>query len=392
MGDKKRIWITSAWFPTSEDTSGIFVKEQAESLSRAGFDMLLIAVEYYTLLGYFKRMLGKKPKYLESETVRLKVIRVIFPLPLRFSKNPELAMKRKILNRIEKVMKSWSVKHGGPDLIHHHCLSDNAYVAEHLSNQFSVKYVFTEHSNYYSDQELNKFNNWEKFEDRQRFVKGAVERIAVSDVRAKAYANIYSAAFVTIGNVINPIFEEAGTFEKNPDKFVFICAGILEKRKRQDLLLNAFALAFPSDISVELHFAGSGRMRGEYEELAHQLGIGARVKFLGLLDRESLRDAFDCASVGVLTSDQETFGVVLAEAMARGLPVISTKSGGPEEIISPEMGIVVPVGDAHAVACALMNIRTNYDEYDRETIKNYSLSRFSEKSIVERLSNVYRLT
>jgi glycosyltransferase involved in cell wall biosynthesis len=93
----------------------------------------------------------------------------------------------------------------------------------------------------------------------------------------------------------------------------------------------------------------------------------------------------------VLSSDAETFGCVLVEALASGKPVVATRCGGPEDIVNrPELGEMCPPGDAQALAHAMSKVALNLGEYDPNAIHADAVSRFSYGVIAEKLEHVYR--
>lgn len=81
-----------------------------------------------------------------------------------------------------------------------------------------------------------------------------------------------------------------------------------------------------------------------------------RVTFAGDLDESALGAEYDRADVFVLPTFYEGYGMAVAEALARGLPVISTSTGGIPGLIADGAGIVVPAGDARALAAALSRV------------------------------------
>ena len=100
------------------------------------------------------------------------------------------------------------------------------------------------------------------------------------------------------------------------------------EKKGQADLLRAFAERFAGDPSVRLGIGGDGPERGRLHELAGSLAIAEQVDWLGALDRDGVRQAMCEADAFVLPSRLETFGVVVIEALACGLPVVATRSGG----------------------------------------------------------------
>jgi len=131
-----------------------------------------------------------------------------------------------------------------------------------------------------------------------------------------------------------------------------ITVGRLAYQKDHHTLLRAFALA-RSRLDARLVLVGQGPLRDELTALARELGISDRVIFAGWQQNPFAWMAN--ADLFVLSSRFEGFGNVIIEAMACGLPVVSTDCpSGPGEILAGgDAGILVPVGDAQALADAM---------------------------------------
>jgi len=97
--------------------------------------------------------------------------------------------------------------------------------------------------------------------------------------------------------------------------------------------------------------------------LAAGLGISDQVRFLGEVDDEVLRELYAVSALYVLPSDEEGLSMVIQEAMASGLPVISTDCGGPSTIVREGVtGRLTPVGDAGALANTIQTTLGNPNE------------------------------
>jgi glycosyltransferase involved in cell wall biosynthesis len=125
--------------------------------------------------------------------------------------------------------------------------------------------------------------------------------------------------------------------------------------KDQAMLLHAFARVAEARADVDLLVVGDGRLRPDLERLADRLGLGERVRFLGV--RSDVPDLLQAADVFALTSVSEAASLTLLEAMASGLPVVVTAVGGNPEIVRQgREGFLVPRGDAPAAAAALLRL------------------------------------
>jgi glycosyltransferase involved in cell wall biosynthesis len=155
--------------------------------------------------------------------------------------------------------------------------------------------------------------------------------------------------------------------------FVILFCGKLTTWKRPQDLLQAFASLFnsggesESDSSAYLVFCGEGPLRKTCEADARSLGMAERVRFLGFVNQLQLPEVYAASDLLVLPSEFETWGLVLNEAMACGVPaVVSDRVGARLDLISPGItGEVYPVGDAKALAGVLRSLISHPDDRKR---------------------------
>jgi glycosyltransferase involved in cell wall biosynthesis len=131
-----------------------------------------------------------------------------------------------------------------------------------------------------------------------------------------------------------------------------LCVGRMDDpRKNISLLLEAFS-RLPAELAqVELVTAGSGCPPADYWALVERLGLGDRVRHIHRPETDELVSLYQHATVFALSSDEEGLGVVILEAMACGVPVVATRCGGPDGIITEGRdGFLVPLDDAALMA------------------------------------------
>ena len=108
--------------------------------------------------------------------------------------------------------------------------------------------------------------------------------------------------------------------------------------------------------SVERHPATAARLRDMLRDLLPADGLEGRVAFAGELDASALAELYDSADLFVHATLHETYGMVVAEALARGLPVIATATGAIPSLVGADAGVVVAPGDSDALARALSSV------------------------------------
>lgn len=152
-------------------------------------------------------------------------------------------------------------------------------------------------------------------------------------------------------------------------------------RKNLDTVLQALVQV------PDLHLAVVGTAEGSpYPQLAAQLGLSQRVHFLGY--RSDVSQVMQAVDLFVFPSRYEPFGLVVLEAMASGLPVITATTTGASELITPECGVVLPDSeDAQALAQALLylkndsELRKQMGQAAREIAEQYSWTTMAQSYI-----------
>jgi glycosyltransferase involved in cell wall biosynthesis len=136
-------------------------------------------------------------------------------------------------------------------------------------------------------------------------------------------------------------------------KMIFACRQLFP-RKGIRFLISAAAQLRARHPELQLLIAGDGFERPELEKQAADLGIGAVTKFLGWTANADLPQYFRACAVSVIPSLEEGFGIPAAEAMGCEVPVVASDAGGlPEVVDNGVTGLVVPKGDAAALAQAI---------------------------------------
>ena len=134
-----------------------------------------------------------------------------------------------------------------------------------------------------------------------------------------------------------------------------LCVGSVSPRKGQDVLVRALARirALPWSCLCAGSLTHTPEFADSVMELARTLGLEDRIDFPGELGAPELDTLYHSASLFVLATHYEGYGMVLAEALARGLPVLSTRGGAVPDTVPCEAGVLVPPGDEPALAAAL---------------------------------------
>lgn len=192
--------------------------------------------------------------------------------------------------------------------------------------------------------------------------------------------------------------EQRASFRRSlglrPESLLVGSVGELKREKGHDDFLRAAASISRAAPDAEFVIAGadtskSGEHLSALVKLAQQSGIGERVHFTGWLgDIAPMLAALD---LFVSASHTESFGLAIAEAMGSGLAVVSTATDGAREIITEGTGLLVPVGDAEAIAQAALKLLRNPEERQRLAAhaRRSARQRFSLEQMVNATEQIY---
>ena len=176
------------------------------------------------------------------------------------------------------------------------------------------------------------------------------------------------------------------------DEFAWLAVGRLEKVKDYETMLRAFAVALDTDVAQMLLIAGAGSQQRQLEELAEELGISDRVRFLGV--RGDISRLMQAADGFVLSSVFEGMPVVMLEAAASGLPMVATRVGGNAEVLPHEQrNRLAPARRPRELGLAMQRLACMSDGERRamgEAARVFVLSHFGMGAILDQWESLYR--
>lgn len=168
----------------------------------------------------------------------------------------------------------------------------------------------------------------------------------------------------------------------NPNSNVILCVGAIAPRKGHIYTVEMFERLRAKGIDAKLRIIGSLADKAYYELLQQKIAASPYASDISLeanLPREELLKAYADAKLFVLHSREESQGIVFAEAMATGLPVVATKIGGiPYVVADGKSGLLCPYADVDAMTDMVAKLLTNellwqrYSDAAKEIAKNYS--------------------
>lgn len=298
-------------------------------------------------------------------------------------------IERKYVSCGLDIFQQYIDEQGMPDIIHVYSAWPAGFLALEIFKRHSIPYVVSEHSSMFLMNRASDRHRIMRLNNVFNFSKG---RYAVSSALAKCMEVKYQTErgfWSVVHNPVNPKYLNEKISCQPRGGFVFGHLSLLNRNKNVELIVRAFASAFDNDSEVTLTIAGKGPEQDALIRLAKNLGVARRVRFLGLLNADGIIKFFQSIDVLVHASRFETFGNVLAEAMAMGVPAVSTRCGGPEDIITDECGVLVEEGSLTELTKAMVSVATNKMSWDRQRIRALCETRFSPINISSKWREIY---
>lgn len=279
------------------------------------------------------------------------------------------------------------------DLIHAHFGYPDGVVAAKLARRYNVPFIITEHASW-----VPWMNNYPAA--RRQAVWAASRcsfHIAVSNFARQTieqFTGVSERLRVVPNGVDVDLFQRSPDFgPSDPDQLLYV--GFMRRIKGIDILLRAMAQVVKQRPEVRLVLVGGGIYRdskaqeSELRELARELGLENNVDFVGVKTPGEVARYMCESSLLVLPSRTETFGAVLIEALACGTPVVATRCGGTEDIVTDDVGRLVEKENPGELARAIMDVMAHREQFDPVVLRKHALRNFSWEEVARRTRELY---
>ena len=195
----------------------------------------------------------------------------------------------------------------------------------------------------------------------------------------------YTDHVEVLPNLINTeIFKKE---RKKIKELRIVTVSALRQGKRIDDIIKALKIILETkkELNPKLTIVGDGYLEEVYKNKCQELGMDSYVDFVGRKSKEEISKILQDHNIFVIASEKETFCIPGVEALASGMPVVSTNCLGPAEYLDEKSGKLVEVGNVKAIADAIIEVYENIDQYDpkylRKKANSYSGEKVSKKAI-----------
>jgi glycosyltransferase involved in cell wall biosynthesis len=390
---KRILWLTSSYPRFKDDSASIFLRNLAESLQKENFEIHVVAPDHW-----------ESDDSQNGNGIILHRFRYFFPrhsqklaygsgiLP-NLKSNPWLFFQIPFFI-IALFFSTWKlILHLQPALIHAHWIFPQGTIGVLLSKLMNIPIIITAHGGdafALSGSTLAKIKSWT--------IKQCCIWTSNTNATAKAVGiDLPKPKIIPMG-IKYKLFNSGQSGIKSTDTFILLFVGrLVEKKGVNDLIIAYSLLSETLRNKTKLWIIGDGNERKTLEKLTNSYNLDKNVVFYGKLPNNQLPDYYAKADIFIAPSitdasgDTEGQGVILLEALASGTAVLSTKTGGINEIIRDRKnGILVEPEKPHELKSAIeellknKSLRHSLIAEGEKTAKNYDW-----KIIGQRFSALY---
>jgi glycosyltransferase involved in cell wall biosynthesis/SAM-dependent methyltransferase len=355
---KKILWLTSSYPRFEDDSASIFLRNLTESLIKQNFDIHVLSPDHQMVDNSANSKLTNSHHFSYFFPRNLQKLAYGSGILPNLKANPWLYLQIPIFI-VALLFSTWRLLlHLKPQLLHAHWVFPQGTVAVLFGKLLKIPTIVTAHGGdafALNGSILGYIKKWT--------IKNCTAWTGNTFATANAVGeDLKQPKIIPMG--INYQLFSSGKPKKSTGSFILLFVGRLVEKKGVHGLISAYSL-LPKTLqkNSELWIIGDGCERIALETLATSLKLNERILFLGKIPNKELPDYYASADIFIAPSitdssgDTEGQGVILLEALASGVGVISTKTGGISEIIQEgKNGILTTPGDTKELSGAIQKL------------------------------------
>lgn len=380
MSARLQVLFVTPWYPMpNRPYWGIFVREHAKAVMHyADVTVLHVAgaVDGATRYALTKNLLEE-----EEHGIPAYVLQYGRSVPSQAAHlMRHLHLRRALQQLIRHVAR--------PDVIHAH-VHRVALQSVLVGKQYGIPVVITEQHSAFAGNQMSKLDQWEA---RLAFgLAGTVMPVSQALQRAIQAKGI-RANYQIIPNVVDTdFFTNSATQPRPATPIKLLCVANMPEShiKGYPYLFDALAALDPRD-DWRLDIIGDGPMLATYVERVKTLGLADKITFHGYQTKSAIVQAMQNAHLFVLASVWDNMPCVLVEAMAMGLPIVATRTGGIPEVVTPEVGLLAEPANSASLQEALTTMLARMPHYSAEQIATIARTTYSMHVIGQQFNTIYQ--
>lgn len=382
---KLHVLFLSSWYPSSLfPTDGIFVKRHAKAVSHYCKVSVIHVCSDETISEI------KIEKSMDDGIFTLIAYYPKVKTGIPFIK--QLKQSRLYLSAFKKAFEILKENAGMPVIAHLNVVFPAGLLAFHLKSKYNIPFITTEHWTGYLPSD-NNYKGASLKRITSKIIAQSSHITTVSkDLRDAMLSHNLKGDYSVVPNVVDTNAFMPSTGEQlQTTKFIHIST-LDERQKNISGLLRAFHSAFLQNKNIQLTIIDDGTEanRKQAEKQANELGLlNQSVFFLGQKTPSEIVQYINASRALLMFSNYETFSCVIAEAWSCGIPVIASLSGGIENKITQDNGILISPKDEKALTNAILEMANPELTFNREVIREYAVKNFSYEVVGKNFSDIY---
>jgi glycosyltransferase involved in cell wall biosynthesis len=369
----KAIWLASWWPRPDHAVLGIFTKRESEATAPFCELVVINAISHAEKL------------FQMGETTDYNGTRIVFvKCPTGCSLSTRINLARGYFMGVKRTL-AIGFK---PDVIHLHIVSIAGLAALYLHLKHKIPLFLSEHWSGFSMvvPPIGWFNKWLG----KLLVRHSSGVFAVTKAMADKMIQLgWEGNYLVNPNVVDTdFFTISSNLQTRPFRFIHISSLDEEHKNIAGLLRATFQVAM-QEPDFTMTIIGGDEGTAHVEQMAKSLGLEEKLRILGIQSADVVRSEMQASHSFVLFSNREGLPCVILEAMATGLPVISSNVQGLGEWVTPETGILVPIGDEASLTAAMLKIMEDYQRYDKNEIRKKIVRECSYSVVGRRIAGAY---
>ncbi len=381
----KKVLFLPKWYPDKYDLQfGVFLQKHAKAVSLYADVAVLYVTPDPELTTHFRI----------EETLEngFPEIRVYYRKSnIAFTPLRKIINLRRYLKGNSRGMECIRQRLGKPDVVHVNILSRPGAIALRIKKKTGTPYFITEQWTGYASGKFEAKNSLEKYYSR-KIGKNAAGILTVSNsLKNQMERNGFENTFHIIPNIIETINLQQLPKPDGRKVRMLNISDLDDPKKNVSGIIRVFARVAVQRNDIELHIIGGGPDEKKLRELAKSTGLMDRQIFMyGRRFNDFVYKTVPTMNFLITNSNFETFSVATAEALICGKPVIVSRSGGPEEFVTEEVGIVIDKEADDQLEKAMRYMVDHHTDYAPEKLSQYAWDRFSYEKVGQHFMDIYK--
>jgi len=371
-----KVLIIPSWYPEGEDKlMGIYHKEYTHALSKANVNVDMLCVFRERLRHPLRYMIKKKNNIYHEKGYKVYLRRMLDLEKINIKLHMFLYCRY-----LENLFKKYIKTNGKPDILHAQVTYPAGYATAKIGKKYNIPVLVTEHASHFTQYFEKQYAPYGKYVLENTYFS------TVSNLMKKQLGK--KDTFILPNIVDTSIFKVKKHKKQKTLRLMTIAAfrigkGIEYLIEALSILINDYNIK-----DIHLDIIGDGYLMDFYQEKVKEFTLDSYVTFCGRKTKEEISMLLSTGDIYVIPSNYESFCITGVEALACGLPIVSTRCHGPEEYIDSKCGEFCEIKNPKSMADAILKISKKLDKYDSKYLASVA-NKYSYEEITKKAIEIY---